>query len=119
MAERQLFPPPDSQQLSKEKSTQNWKRFKPKWNNYELAAGVACKDDDIRVTTLLTVIGDEALDVYNAFMWDSDHDKVKIAKGLEQFEKFCETRKNTIYKDTLSFHEARKAVNLSTNTLQF
>ena len=73
------------------------KKFEPKWNNYELAAGVARKDDDIREATLLTLIGDEAFHVYNAFTWDSDHDKVKIANVLEQFEKFGEPRKNTIF----------------------
>ena len=33
------------------------------------------------------MIGDEALDVYNAFTWDNEEDKVNIDKVLEQFEK--------------------------------
>lgn len=97
MAERQFFPPPEPLQLSIGNSSQNWKRFKQKWSNYELATGVADKDDAIRVATILTVIGDEALDVYNTFTCDDEEDKVKIDKVLEQFEKFCEPRKNTIY----------------------
>ena len=65
MAERQIFPPPEPLQLSIGNSLRNWTRFKQKWSNYELATGVADKneDDAIRVATFLTVIGDEALDV--------------------------------------------------------
>lgn len=78
MAARRLLNPPDPLQLSSGNVSQNWKRFKQKWSNYELAIGTARKEDPIRVATFLTVIGDEALDVNNAFTWDSDEDKVKM-----------------------------------------
>ena len=78
MAARRLLNPPDPLQLSSGNVSQNQKRFKQKWSNYELAIGTARKEDPIRVATFLTVIGDEALDVYNAFTWDSDKDKVKM-----------------------------------------
>ena len=61
------------------------------------------KEDQVRVATFLTVIGDEALDVYNAFTWDSEDDKIKIDKVLEQFDNFCEPQKNTIYERYLFF----------------
>ena len=67
MAERQFFTSPEPLQLSIGNSSQNWKGFKQKWSNYELATGIAKKGDAIRVATILTVIGDEALDVYNTF----------------------------------------------------
>ena len=67
-----------SLQFSLGNSSQNWKRFKQKWSNYELATEVAKKDDAIRVATILTVIGDEAFDVYNTFTWDDEEDKVKF-----------------------------------------
>ena len=77
--------------------------IKQKWSNYELAIGIARKEDPIRVATFLTVIGNEALDVYNAFTWDSDEDKVKMDEVLEHFEQYCEPRKNTIYERYLFF----------------
>ena len=55
------------------------------------------------------MIGDEALDVYNTFTWDDDEDKVKIDKVLEQFEKFCEPRKNTIYERYLFFSRGQES----------
>ena len=52
IAEHQFFPLPEPLQLSIGNSSQNWKRFKQKMNNYELATGVADKDDAIRVATI-------------------------------------------------------------------
>ena len=55
------------------------------------------------------MIGDEALDVYNAFTWDSDEDKVKMGKVIEQFEQYCEPRKNTIYEKYLFFSRGQES----------
>lgn len=57
----------------------------------------------------LTVIGDEAFDVYNAFSWESDEDKVKMDKVLEQFEKFCEPRKIIICEWYLFFSRGQES----------
>lgn len=66
-------------------------------------------EDQVRVATFVTVISEEALDVYNAFTWDSEDDKVKITKVLEQFEKFCESQKNTIYEMYLFFSRGQES----------
>lgn len=63
----------------------------------ELAIRTAREEDPIRVATFLTVIGDEALDVYNAFMWDSNKDIVKMDRVMDCFEQYREPRKNAIY----------------------
>ena len=75
----------------------------PKWSNYEIATGVAAKESLMRVATLLTVIGDEPVDVYNTFKWDAEGDALKIGKVLEKFEAFCNPRKNTIYERYVFF----------------
>ena len=84
-------------------------KIKQKWTNYELAIGIAKKEDRIRVATFLTVIVDEALDVYDAFTRDSDEDKVKMDKVLEHFEHYCEPRKNTIYERYLFFSRGQES----------
>ena len=43
------------------------------------------------------------MDVYKYFTWDNEEDKFKIDQVLEQFEKFCEPRNNTIYERYLFF----------------
>ena len=51
-------------------SSQKWRKFKQKWSNYEIATGVAKKDKPTRVAILLTVIGEDAVNVYNTLTWD-------------------------------------------------
>ena len=55
------------------------------------------------------MIGDEALDVFNAFMCHHDEDKVKMDKVLEHFEQYCEPRKNTLYRRYLVFSSVQKS----------
>lgn len=109
MAAGRLLNPPDPLQLSSGNVSQNWKRFKQKGSNYELAVGTARKEDPIRVAAFLTVIGDEALEVYNAFTWYSDEDKVKMDKVMERFEQYCEPHKNTIYERYLLFSRGQES----------
>lgn len=109
MAAGRLLNPPDPLQLSSGNVSQNWKRFKQKGSNYELAVGTARKEDSIRVAAFLTVIGDQALEVYNAFTWYSDEDKVKMDKVMERFEQYCEPHKNTIYERYLLFSRGQES----------
>lgn len=104
-----MLNPPDPLQLSSGNVSQNWKRFKQKGSNYELAVGTARKEDSIRVAAFLTVIGDQALEVYNAFTWYSDEDKVKMDKVMERFEQYCEPHKNTIYERYLLFSRGQES----------
>jgi hypothetical protein len=43
----------------------------------------------MRVATFLTVIGEEAIDVYNTLNWATEGDNLKIARVLEKFDAFC------------------------------
>ena len=97
------LPPPEPLQLQQGNTAQKWKKFKQSWNNYEIATGVAKKDEPTRVATLLTVIGEEAVDVYSTFTWNEEGDDLKIEKVLEKFENFCNPRKNTIYERYVFF----------------
>ena len=81
--------PAGSSKAFKWKCISKLEKVYQKWSNYELAIGRAKKEDLIRIATFLTVIGDEALDVFNAFMCGSDEDKVKMDKVLEHFEHYC------------------------------
>jgi len=80
------LPLPEPLQLQQGNTTQKWKKFKQKWSNYEIATGVAKKDEPTHVATLLTVIGEEAVNVYNTFIWDDKGNELKIEKALEKFE---------------------------------
>ena len=85
----------------------NWKKFRQKYTNYEIATGVSEKESSTRVATLLTVIGNDAMDVYNTLLWDAEGDDNKINKVLTKFEEFCEPKKNVSYERYVFFARAQ------------
>lgn len=56
---------------------------------------------------LLSVIGDEALEVYQTFEWEAEGDKHKPEKVLEMFEKYCIPRTNVLF-ETYCFGSRRQ-----------
>jgi len=46
------------------------------------------------VATLLTVIGEEAHEVFAMFRWDEDEDQAKIGKVVDNFKAYCQLQKN-------------------------
>ncbi|XP_052785334.1 uncharacterized protein K02A2.6-like [Mya arenaria] len=75
----------------------NWKKFKRTWNNYEIAAGLAEKDEKLRTATLLTCIGPEAMDVFDGFHFAEEKEKTEIKTVIEKFETFCIGKTNVTY----------------------
>ena len=87
----------------------NWKKFKQKYTNYEIATGISSKDSATRVATLLTVIGNDAIDVFNTLTWDEEGDDKKIEKVLLKFEEHCEPKKNVSYERYKFFSRAQES----------
>ncbi|CAB4040829.1 Hypothetical predicted protein [Paramuricea clavata] len=100
--------PPQTLDLNSVNVSANWKRFKQRYLNYEIAIGISGKEDATRVATLLTIIGNEAFDVYNTFVWATVGDCKKIAKVLEKFDEHCEPRKNVTYERYIFFTRAQE-----------
>ena len=73
---------------------EKWKKFRLAWNNYALATELNKKSEPVQVTTLLTVIGEEARDVYSTFDWPDEESKSKIDTVLQKFADYCQPRKN-------------------------
>ncbi len=77
---------------------ENWRRFRQAWNFY---LAVADPDEDrsekYKASLLLTVLGEEARDIYSAFVWTSERDKMDVDKILEKFQQYCEPKKNITY----------------------
>ena len=104
------LPPPETLKIPDGNTSLKWKKFKQKWTNYEIATGVSEKEDATKVATFLTVIGKEAVDVYNTFNWANEGDSLKIDRVLEKFDAFCNPRKNTIYEHCVFSQETTKMV---------
>ena len=109
MAMQLGLPPPEPLDLSGGNISANWKKFKQKYTNYEIATGISSKDSSTRVATLLTVIGNDAIDVFNTLTWDEEGDDNKIEKVLLKFMEHCEPKKNVSYERYRFFSRAQES----------
>ncbi len=89
-----LLPVPQPLEIHDAQAAEKWKRFKRAWTNYSLATGLNEKAEEVQVATLLTVIGEEAREVFATFTWTTAGDESKINKVLEKLEQYCQPRRN-------------------------
>ena len=88
MASNYTLPPPPALEIHDQQVAEKWKKFKLAWTNYSLATGLSDKAEPVQVATLLTVIGEEAREVFH------DGDGEKIAPVIAKFEQYCQPRQN-------------------------
>ena len=89
------MPPPTPLDIHDQNAAERWKKFNLAWNSYSLATELNKKSEKVQVATLLTVIGEEARDVYSTFTdWADEGDQDKIAPVLQKFAEYCQPRKN-------------------------
>ena len=62
-----MLPPPHALEVHDPQAAEKWKRFRRTWDNYTLATGLNDKSEEVQVATLLTVIGEEAREVFSTF----------------------------------------------------
>ena len=77
--------PPDSLPLAGNLSD-NWRRWKQRFELYMIASGNQSKPDETKSAILLHIVGQEALEIYNTFAWESAGDNKKVDKIMEKFE---------------------------------
>ena len=90
-----MLPPPQTLEIHDTQAAEKWKKFKRAWTNYALATELNTKSEAVPVATLLTVIGEEAREVFSTFTDWVDDDEAKILPVLAKFEQYCQPRKNT------------------------
>jgi hypothetical protein len=87
------LPPPKSLSFAGNAS-ENFKSFKQCFEIYMIAAGLDKKDDAVKANILLHVLGEEALGVYNGFIWGENEDKLKSTDIFKRLEEYCTPRTN-------------------------
>ena len=89
------LPPPSALEIHDVKVAEKWKKFRLAWDNYTLATELDKKAEKVQVATLLTIIGEEARDVFSTFTdWADEDSSTKIASVLQKFADYCQPRKN-------------------------
>ena len=66
------IPPPSKLNLEDETCLQqSWRRFKRSWDNYEIASNLIAEAKGYRCAVLKTIIGEQAMEKYDGFKFDS------------------------------------------------
>lgn len=73
--------------------TENWKKWKQKFNIYLIATGLDSKMEVRKVTVLLHVIGEEAIEKFNTFGLNEEDSK-RVSKILDAFDRYCMLKTN-------------------------
>lgn len=71
-----LHPPPILQLTGN--VAENWRKFRQRFDLYLAAIGAEEKSEKMKASMFLHVVGEEALEVYNNFMFDTEEDKMKL-----------------------------------------
>ena len=58
---------PQSLDIHNKNVAAKWKKFRLAWEDYALATAIDKKDEKVQVAILLTVIGEDARDVFSTF----------------------------------------------------
>ena len=86
------LPPPPPLEIH---GADKWRKFKRAWASYSLATELDKKPEPVQVATLLTVIGEEAREVFSTFTgWAEEGDDAKIGPVLQKFEQYCQPHRN-------------------------
>ena len=94
MAAGYALPPPPPLDIHGTLAAENWKKFERAWINYALAIELNKKSEKVQVATLLTVVGEDAREVFATFTWDDEGDSNKIETVLQKFANYCQPRKS-------------------------
>ena len=87
------LPPPPPLEIHEGNIAEKWKKSPLAWSNYSLATELNKKSEALQVATLLTVIGEEARDVYSTSDWSDEGNKSKIKPVLQQFAALSHPRR--------------------------
>ena len=71
---------------------------------YEIAAGFSGKGDRVRASALLSVIGDETVELHGTLEFNNKGDSMKIGPVLDKLEEYCIPRANVMYAETYRFY---------------
>ena len=97
--------------------SENWRRWYQKFGFYLMYKSETVKKEVEKVGLLLSMIGDEALDVYGTFKFTDDvgefsgtfehHERLKLKDIVKQFEDYCNPRKMILLERFVFWHRSQ------------
>ena len=73
-----------------------WKNWRRQWDHYSVATGLKQRPEEIQVSTLLTCLGPDALNVLDGLL-PSEDDQKCLKTVLDKFEQFCVGKTNETF----------------------
>ena len=81
-----VLPVPAPFDIHDANAAEKWRKFENAWNNYSLATELDKKAQAVQVATLLTVVGEDAREVYSTFTdWAVEGDAQLIKAVTKRF----------------------------------
>lgn len=84
-----MNPPKELNLKNTKDANKTWQKFKQSWKIYEIATGIDKKDPTVRLATFLHVAGEDAVDKYNGFVFNSEEDSKNLDIVIEKFNNDC------------------------------
>ena len=76
--------------------SENWKRWKQKFENYLIASETNKKPERVQCAQLLHFLGEDALSIYDTFKFN-DEEKDKLQVLLQKFDDYFIPKQNLTY----------------------
>ena len=77
--------------------SQNWNNWKKEFDFYLTASESHENSDAIKISRLLTAIGNKTRDIYYTFKLDAEGDNMKLKKVIEKFDEYMSPKKYYIH----------------------
>ena len=91
------IPPPKPLNINDKSASSLSKSWRKTWTRFDVATGINEAAEKKRVCTLLSVIGGDAVKVFETFQYGEGESDERLADVLKKFEEHCNPRQNTIY----------------------
>ena len=90
------IPPPKLLTINDKCASNLWKFWRKTWTRFEVATGIDEVAEKKRVCTLLSVVSEDTVKVFETFQYGGGESDERLADVLKKFEKHCNPRQNTI-----------------------
>ena len=91
------IPAPKPLNINDKSASGLWKSWKKSWERFEIATVIDETGDKKRVCTLLSIIGDDAVKVFDTFEYGDGESEDSIQDVLNKFEEYWNPRRHIIY----------------------
>ncbi|XP_072382900.1 uncharacterized protein [Diabrotica undecimpunctata] len=76
--------------------SENWRKFSQKFDLFMIATALTSKPESKKLAVFLSLVGDEALELYNTFTFDENEDRT-VTCVKKKFKEYCLPKKNVIF----------------------